>query len=374
MRRRLIVGLDPGTTAGYAILDLQGKLIEIGASKSLTLNELLKIITEKGKVIAVGTDKRKCPALIEKFAARTGAKIFIPGEDMSINDKSNLVKIKCNDHERDALAGAIYCSRQLASLISRIKIYTERNNLSEKFEELSELVIREEMSIKRAVETLQESPAKDLPVVVKIRPPKFENLFDKNKKLKHEIAALHFKISKFKALAEGRRGVNKYLKNKLKKVITGTKHEQDLNNRNAAIGFLRTKVYDLSLKYRELEKEKKTLEEFLSKVADYVILRKTSNLNKGLSMIQEKDILLVENVNEYSEKAVGLLEGKVSIIISKVKPLTSTKNNLKFTVLFADQLTLQETTNFATIKKEELNKLLDKETILEKVLQTYKNR
>ena len=92
MNNLIIVGIDPGTTIGYAILDMSEtrsvsehaqehlvldmnkNLITTGSSKQLDLNSLLSTITLYGKVIAIGTDKKKTPSLIEKFAAKTGAK------------------------------------------------------------------------------------------------------------------------------------------------------------------------------------------------------------------------------------------------------------------------------------------------------------
>ena len=37
----LIVGIDPGITAGYAVLDINGKIIKVRSSKQLDLNSLI---------------------------------------------------------------------------------------------------------------------------------------------------------------------------------------------------------------------------------------------------------------------------------------------------------------------------------------------
>ena len=68
----LVVGIDPGTTIGYAVLDLDGNLIKIDSSKHITLSSLISGITAIGKVILVGTDKKAVPGFVKKFAVKGG--------------------------------------------------------------------------------------------------------------------------------------------------------------------------------------------------------------------------------------------------------------------------------------------------------------
>ena len=63
----LIVGVDPGTTLGYAVLDVVSNLIKIKSSKKLNLNSLLSEIIYLGKINVVGTDKAKVHSLVERF-------------------------------------------------------------------------------------------------------------------------------------------------------------------------------------------------------------------------------------------------------------------------------------------------------------------
>src|SRR3989338_1965903 len=69
-RKLLIVGIDPGITTAYAVLDIEGKLIKTSSSKEFGLNQIISETTELGKVVLVGTDKSKIPNLVHLFAAK----------------------------------------------------------------------------------------------------------------------------------------------------------------------------------------------------------------------------------------------------------------------------------------------------------------
>jgi len=82
-KKLLIVGIDPGITAGCAILDINGKLIRLFSSKDFNLNSLISESIGFGRVILVGTDKLKVPGLVHAFAAKVGADILQIGKAAS---------------------------------------------------------------------------------------------------------------------------------------------------------------------------------------------------------------------------------------------------------------------------------------------------
>ena len=57
----LIVGIDPGTTIGYAALDLQRNLVVSGSKKNMSFDELLAKLHSYGTIVHLGTDKKKVP-------------------------------------------------------------------------------------------------------------------------------------------------------------------------------------------------------------------------------------------------------------------------------------------------------------------------
>lgn len=62
-RRLLVVGIDPGVTTAYAVVDIDGNFVRAASSKSLDLNSIISDSVALGKVVLVGTDKAKMPSL-----------------------------------------------------------------------------------------------------------------------------------------------------------------------------------------------------------------------------------------------------------------------------------------------------------------------
>ena len=128
-RKLLIVGIDPGITTAYAVLDIDLNLIGVRSSKQLDLNQLISNISGLGKVILVGTDKAKIPHLVEDFAAKFGANIANPKEDLGVEEKKSIAAnfIVENGHQADALASALFAYKSIKSLLDKIDSFVEEN-------------------------------------------------------------------------------------------------------------------------------------------------------------------------------------------------------------------------------------------------------
>ena len=162
LRNLLIMGIDPGTTKGYAVLDLKGNLIRITSSKQLSLNSIIKETISIGKILVVGTDTNPVSSFVEKYSKQIGAKLVFPDNKLSLKSKRRLVdgflknskvfiKIR-NKHEKDALASALYAHKRLKSLFIRIDNYLKSINKEELSNEVIERVLLKNIHIKRAAE------------------------------------------------------------------------------------------------------------------------------------------------------------------------------------------------------------------------------
>lgn len=161
MHRQLIIGLDPGTTTAYAILDMQGKVISLKSSKQLKLDRVIRETAEKGMPLIVGTDRSKCPGMVSRFAAKTGATKAVPEHDISGTEKKALTKGReaQNSHQKDALAAAIVAYKQYESLLKRVDKTLAKEGKPELSEEVKSIVITRKISIKKAVALIEkESP------------------------------------------------------------------------------------------------------------------------------------------------------------------------------------------------------------------------
>ena len=108
-REHIIVGVDPGTTIGVAVLNLDGELKGLVSSRMMSVPDIVSYIREKGKPVVVATDVVPPPATVEKIKRSFKATLFAPNERIAVEEKVKLAKPYGygNDHERDALAAAV---------------------------------------------------------------------------------------------------------------------------------------------------------------------------------------------------------------------------------------------------------------------------
>ncbi|MBI2664178.1 DUF460 domain-containing protein [Candidatus Woesearchaeota archaeon] len=157
-RKQLIVGIDPGTTSAYALLSIDGEAIKVKSSKKLNLSQMIKETTKHGTPLIVGTDRRKCPELVSKYAAKTGAKKAVPSYDLPEAEKNAIAKgfQTENSHQKDALAAAYVAYKQYEALLKRIDKTLLREGKTDYSDEVKSIVISRKISIKKAVDMIEE--------------------------------------------------------------------------------------------------------------------------------------------------------------------------------------------------------------------------
>ncbi|MDD2834553.1 MAG: DUF460 domain-containing protein [Methanothrix sp.] len=108
-RGYIIVGLDPGTTTGIAVLNLSGELVDLTSSRGLSSSDVIEWIAARGRSLLVATDVFPTPGGVEKVKRAFNAVLYSPGGDIPAEEKIALGKEfgYRNDHERDALAAAV---------------------------------------------------------------------------------------------------------------------------------------------------------------------------------------------------------------------------------------------------------------------------
>lgn len=153
--RLLIAGVDPGSTVGISILDLDGSLIKIMSFRNKGISEVIKRLMDFGKVVVVGTDVSPAPNLIEKIASSINCKLVVPGESLKLSQKHNIIgrffekKFKFKDkHERDSLVAAIVAFKFYNVLFSKIE---NKIKDKKKARKIKELVLIKNMNIQEAL-------------------------------------------------------------------------------------------------------------------------------------------------------------------------------------------------------------------------------
>jgi len=156
MEKLLIVGIDPGTTKSYAVLDINGDILEVKSSKKFNENIITKEVFKFGKPVLIGTDVKKVPSFVEKIASSLGARVFKPEINLQGKHKIKLVKkflkkkdfeIK-NKHENDALISAVLAYKSIKPLLKKIE--DRYKNKEYLVEDIKNLVLKEHINIKTA--------------------------------------------------------------------------------------------------------------------------------------------------------------------------------------------------------------------------------
>ena len=88
------------------------------------------------------------------------------------------------------------------------------------------------------------------------------------------------------------------------------------------------------------------------------------NLEKG-------DILLVEDVNEFSKKTLDHLKGLVEIIVHKKEVGRNTEAALNFILINGQQLGIEETEHFGFVNKGQFEEARRNKHLLRKIVEQY---
>ncbi len=170
-RKFTIVGLDPGTTVGIAILSLDGDLLYLKSFRGIAPDEVVKLIAEYGKPAVIASDVTPMPGSVEKIRRSFNAVPASPGIEVSAEEKISLGKTfgYSNDHERDALTAALLTYRSYKNIFTRIEKKAPENI---DLELVKFYVIRGD-SIEAAIEKVRASGSPEKPRVSE-RPEKPE--------------------------------------------------------------------------------------------------------------------------------------------------------------------------------------------------------
>ncbi len=166
--RNVIIGIDPGTTTGIAILTLNGRLLKAYSKRELSESEIIRNLTQIGKAVIVSADVSPAPRLVEKIATTTGSIVFTPKNAQTsaiekvalINEYFDDGQIKSFDtHARDALFASLSAYIYYKPFLEEIRDYVIEKEptaisyleeirgiiLKEQKNELQDLVLKEQI-------------------------------------------------------------------------------------------------------------------------------------------------------------------------------------------------------------------------------------
>lgn len=282
-RKFTIVGIDPGTTVGIAILSLDCELLLLKSSRGMSHNDVVKLIAEYGKPVIVATDVIPTPAAVEKIRRSFNAIIGTPATQFRADEKIALSRPfgYSNDHERDALAAALYTFKNYKNVFSRIEKKVPRNV---DIDQVKSNVIRGD-SIEEAIEKVA-SASKGLTTSRVVHKKVTEDATDKDVQREKMIKTLKQKKIQIKHLQEYVSELKADVSSKDRKI---TKLESKIRkNRREAYKEIRKskevqiRDHKLSLLKTDLNGTKKALNNARNHIAKLKQIRKMEIKGEGI--------------------------------------------------------------------------------------------
>ena len=122
-------------------MDLKGRVLRTGSSRSWGFSELVGLLIESGHPLIIATDKNPVPGTVERIKRAFNAILHTPASSLSVEQKQRDTKLfdYSNEHERDALAAAIDAARSLRNKLESVQ---KRAPPDVELDELQMLVLR----------------------------------------------------------------------------------------------------------------------------------------------------------------------------------------------------------------------------------------
>jgi len=374
----LIIGVDPGTTLGYAIINDKGDFITSGSGKEFSMSELISNIISFGRPLVVGCDKNPPPWFAESLAVKLGAKLFFPRQDLLVAEKRILAKdydVKLNAHEVDALASAILAFDKHRHFFGKIERFLEEKDKKELEEAVKLIMVRnEDLPLEAALKMAEQKDRERI-----IETPR--QIVKETEKSAFSEKMLREMQEKIILLEEENRKLNYLIKEKdnlikrLGKKVLGAPREEIVDFKERRIKHYTKQLKDNTRLIQHYEKELRRKDEFLIALKNKVLVKKLNDLSwdefsaKKFLDIHQGDILFINNPSSISQKVVDELKGKVKVIITNNVPK---RGDDAFVFLKPEGIVIKENSNFAIAEKNAIEEALKKRDLLKNIVDEYR--
>jgi hypothetical protein len=378
MKNILIAGIDPGTTVGYAVIDTNGKLIAAKSAKELDLDKVVAELSALGTILVIGTDKAKTPSFVSSAATKLGSKVFAPNKDMLVSEKRELTKSGSYNghHEMDALAAAITALKNHERIFSRIKVFLSDKKHPELFEQASELVIKQGISIRSAFDFLT-APRKEAQILKQVIEKKqlkksdYWQIYDSLVTAQHERDLLKQQNNSLT------KAINK-LGKKTNELSNAVKPETRIIKPTAELEHANKMISDLRHRLEQTLSRQQRMQHVLLNNEKYAIAKKLKNLGqdefKRISKVlgfKKGDILFVDDCNMLSEKVIEALKPNEPLIIAVKAMHPKIAERIPFTIINASNVSHTQDDYFAFLDKASLENARKNKALLRKLIEEY---
>lgn len=242
-KKPLIVGIDPGSTSAVAAFDLDGELALLESRKEFSRDEIIKKIMENGLPVVVASDREEMPSTVEKIARSVGAEKFEPENDLSKERKKQLGEGD-NSHELDAYASSLHAYNSLQRSIQKIESYADESG--EYLGDVARRYFSESTLERKEEDKIRKTGSGD------------SSTDDSSNRLKSKLGEVRKENRRLK------KEIERTKQNKLNKDIESEeirRLERIISEKNEDIRYYKNKI-------RELEEQKSTFKDGLSKIIE----------------------------------------------------------------------------------------------------------
>ena len=374
MVKNLIVGIDPGTTVGIAIMDLEGEIMNVSSFKNFSVDNIVEFLSKFGIPVIIATDVHNIHQTVDKVSSSFQCKVFSPSVSLSIKEKNELTKeypVK-NAHERDALASAIKAFDHYRAKFENIDARLEELGVKNLSTAVKTLVLRNH-TVKNAVDVLtkKEKPEekvtekKEVELTKKVENPEkiaLERMKEYNKELLERIRIMEEKIA--------------FLKRKNMEIL----NEMDMEIKKSEViqqkeRMIKTLMREISLKEEKILELQKIIrdlkgiramelseEAYTVKILDYFTKEEINNLDKKFK-IKKGDIIYIKDPSGGGGSTAELLvEKKIkALIVENIERMSYNARkvfeNEEIPMLTVDTKIVE---NFGAVNKKEFDEAYSK--------------
>jgi hypothetical protein len=379
MKRLLLVGIDPGTTVGYAALDVTGTPVASRSAKELNLDAVVAELSALGTVLVVATDKAKVPSFVSLVATKLGARVFAPSEDLRVVEKRELTRAQAyqGHHEMDALAAALIAFKNHERLFFRIDRFLADQKRPELALALKELVVKHSISIRAGFDFLT-SPQTPITSILKtetaqrqLKREDYWKLYDTLTAAEREKRLLHRQNQRLSDLVQR-------LKRQATALKAAVKPETLIIRPRAELEQAKRTIKDLQQQLEHVLARQQRLQHVLLHRDAYVLAKRMRNLGfdeyKRVARVlgfQEGDILFLEDPNSFSQRTIKELQPIISLVIAVQPPKPKVAEQLPWVMLDAAAIAHTQDEYFAFFDSKALEKARGDKGLLRKLIQDY---
>ncbi|MBU0628223.1 MAG: DUF460 domain-containing protein [Nanoarchaeota archaeon] len=393
-KQLLIIGIDPGTTLGYAAIDFEGNLVKVHSEKEVDMGTLISEIVNLGKPLIVAGDKKYTPGFVEKLAIKLGARLIGPDYDLKVIEKRDAVRKyeTGNQHEIDALASAVFALKKLTPLLNKINVFVQHYKKENIKNQLIEFVVGKELNIKDAAEIIEEQKIKDFPISKskdfekpekeerKLTEKDFLVLYKRFKDAQKDIRLLREQNKRLEDKTTAIKRDYEYMFKQISRSQLDKKMQSLLDFKEGRIKFFANELNKKQLEIKSMRGEVTNLLYFLSNIGSSVLLKKLDNLGinefekkRNMLNIKQGDVLLVRDPDIVSDKTISEIKDKVHVILYKKPVSKKIESRLPFIFINSAEVKIEENEYFGIADRADFEKMKNKKSLLHKIVEDYRS-